>query len=53
MANMIREDEVQTVGELKKMLADISDDMPVSDCVGELLCIRVYEEEGAQFMEVA
>lgn len=52
MPTLIREFEVETVGELKQALSVIPDNMPVSDAVGELLCIRIYEDEGAQFMEV-
>lgn len=53
MANFIIDMEVETVGELKAALADLPNDMPVSDSVGELLCLRIFEEEGAKFMEVA
>ena len=53
MGDLICEKEVETVGELKQLLATLSDDMPVFDSVGELLCIRIFEEEGAQTMEVA
>ena len=53
MGKLIREMEVETVGELKAVLSVLSDSMPVSDAVGELLCLRIYEEDGVQFMEVA
>lgn len=53
MAGLIKEVEVETVCELKTALYMLPDDMPVSDAVGELLCIRIYEDEDKQFMEVA
>lgn len=53
MGELIKELEPTNVGELKALLADLPDDMPVSDCVGELLCLRIYELEGIKFMEVA
>lgn len=50
---LIREIEVETVGELRKALATYPDDMLVGDSVGELLMLRVYRC-GSQFqMEVA
>ena len=53
MATLLREMEVETVFGLKAVLANLPDDMPVTDAVGELLCLRIYEEEGSKFMEVA
>ena len=53
MARFICEMEVETVGELKTLLATLADDMPVTDAVGELLLLRIYEEENKQFLEVA
>jgi hypothetical protein len=52
MGKLIREMEVETVGELKAVLSVLPDDMEVSDAVGELLCIRIYEEDGKKFMEI-
>ena len=52
MAQFICEMEVETVGELKALLDTLSNDMPVSDALGELLCLRIYEKDGAQFMEI-
>lgn len=53
MGDLICEKEVETVGELKMLLATLPDDMPVTDSVGELLCLRIYEMEGVQSLEVA
>lgn len=53
MSKLITELEVETVGELLIALATLPVEMPVSDAVGELLCLRVYEDEGKQFLEVA
>lgn len=53
MGDLLREVEVETVGELKAFLASIPDSMPVSDAVGELLCMRIYQQDGVQFMEMA
>jgi len=53
MGELIKELEPRTVGELKVAIALLPDDMPVSDCVGELLCLRIYEQDGEKFMEVA
>jgi hypothetical protein len=53
MGELIKEMEVCTVGELKTALYMLPDDMPVSDSVGELLCLRIYEQDQVQFLEVA
>ena len=53
MANLIKEVEVETVGELRRALTTCPDEMPVTDAVGELLIIRFYEGEGEKFLEVA
>lgn len=53
MARLITEIEVETVEELLMALATLPVEMPVSDAVGELLCLRVYEDEGKRFLEVA
>lgn len=54
-AKFVRDMELETVGELKAALADLPDDMPVSDSLGELLCLRIYEDDDTdqRFMEVA
>lgn len=53
MGKLISEKEVETVFELKQVLATLPDDMPVTDSVGELLCLRIYEEDNIQTLEVA
>lgn len=53
MANLIKEIEVETVGELRRALTTCPDEMPVTDAVGELLCLRFYEEDANKFVEVA
>lgn len=53
MANLIREIEVETVGELRRALTTCPDEMPVTDAVGELLCLRIYEEAANKWLEVA
>lgn len=53
MANLIKEVEVETVGELRRALTTCPDEMPVTDAVGELLIIRFYEDKGEKFLEVA
>lgn len=53
MGELIKEFEVQTVGELKTALYMLPDNMPVTDAVGELLCLRIYEQDDVKFMEVA
>jgi len=52
---LLREFEPETVGELKEVLEQFPDDMPITDYVGELLCIRSYkdDETGDLFLEVA
>ncbi len=45
MVRLITEYEPQTVEELKAILGNLPDDMPVSDALGELLCIRVIEDD--------
>lgn len=52
MAKLIREIEVETVGDLRRALATCPDDMEVADAVGELLCLRFYEIQGKQVLEV-
>lgn len=52
MAKLIREIEVETVGDLRRALATCPDDMEVNDAVGELLCLRFYEIQGKQVLEV-
>jgi len=54
-AKFVRNMDIQTVGELKAAMADLPDDLPVYDSLGELLCLRIYEDDGTgeQFMEVA
>lgn len=52
MVTLIDEKEIATVGELKVALYMLPDDMPVSDSVGELLCLRIYELDDVRFMEV-
>lgn len=41
----INEWEPTTVGELKATLADLHDDMPITDGVGEVLLIWRFENE--------
>ena len=53
MGRMISEKEVQTVFELKQVLSVLPDDMPVTDAVGELLLLRIYEEDNVQTLEVS
>lgn len=53
MANLIKEIEVDTVGELRLALATSPDNMSVYDAVGELLILRFYEDDGEKFLEVA
>lgn len=53
MIELIREIEVTNVAELKAAIAELPDEMEVSDSVGELLCLRVFERGEEQFMEVA
>ncbi|NVO00928.1 MAG: hypothetical protein HXX17_16555 [Geobacteraceae bacterium] len=53
MGDLISEFEVETVGELRKHLASLPYEMPVTDAVGELLCIRIYDIDGVATMEVA
>lgn len=53
MARFISDINVETVGDLKAYLSVLPDDMRVSDSVGELLCVRMYEEENEKFLEVA
>lgn len=47
MACIVAEYEPQTVRELKAVLSNLPDDMPVSDALGELLCIRVFEDDAS------
>lgn len=53
MQKPILEMNVETVRELMSLLSVVSPDMPVSDSVGELLCVRVFERDGEKVMEVA
>lgn len=55
MATMTKEVEVETVGELRRALTTCPDEMPVTDAVGELLCLRFYvdESEAGPWVEVA
>ncbi len=53
MLKLIKEIEVETVGKLRLALATCPDNMPVTDAVGELLCLRFYEEDANEFIEVA
>lgn len=52
MGDLLQEIEVETVGELQAFLATLPADMPVTDAVGELLCIRVYDIDGIKTVEV-
>lgn len=52
-ASLIKEVEVDTVGELRLALATCPDEMPVTDAVGEPLILRFYEDEGEKFLEAA
>ena len=53
MAIMMKEVDVSTIGELKAFLKDLPDEMEVFDAVGELLCVRIFEDVGMKFVEVA
>lgn len=53
MAIMMKEVDVSTVAELKAFLKDLPDETEVFDAVGELLCVRLFEDVGMQFLEVA
>ena len=53
MTRLLKEVEVETVGELRKALATCPDAMEVTDAVGELLILRFYEDKGQKFLEVA
>ena len=53
MGRMISEKEVSTVFELKQVLSVLPDSMPVTDAVGELLLLRIYEVDNIQTLEVA
>lgn len=48
MARFVAEYEPQTVAELQAILANLPGDMPVSDALGELLCIRVFEDDDSK-----
>jgi hypothetical protein len=55
LREMINEVEVETVGKLRRVLSVCPDDMPVTDAVGELLCLRFYQNDdgdGAKWLEV-
>jgi hypothetical protein len=43
---------VKDVGELRSLLSVVQPEMRVSDANGTLLRVRVYENDGEQFMEV-
>lgn len=53
MAKLIKEVEVDTVGDLRRALATCPDEMPVTDAVGELLILRFYEEDANKWVEAA
>jgi hypothetical protein len=53
MPELVKEIEVETVGELRKALATYPDCMPVYDAVGELLLLRVYRQGNQLQLEVA
>lgn len=53
MARFITDYSIETVADLRRAIADKPDDMEVCDGVGELACVRVYEDEnGRSFLEV-
>lgn len=52
MAKLINEIEVETMGELRQAMASLPDDFPIYDGVGELLCIRIFEEGTDKWAEV-
>lgn len=52
MGQLIREMEPINVAELKRALADLPDDMPVTDAIGECLLLRIYDIEGITTLEV-
>ncbi len=45
MGRFLFEYEPQTVDELRKVLVNLPSEMPVTDAIGDLLCIRIYEDE--------
>ena len=53
MPTLVCDQNVETVGELRMLLDILPDTMPIYDAVGELLCVRVYEESGERFLEMA
>ena len=53
MATMTKEIEVETVGGLRRALTMCPDNMPVYDAVGELLILRIYEEDANGWVEAA
>lgn len=51
----IREiDGIETVGALREVLLDLPEDMPITDGVGELILLTVFEDKdtGAQYAEI-
>lgn len=52
-SSLTKEVEVATVGELRQELANCPDSMPVTDAVGELLCLRFYDEGANKWVEAA
>lgn len=51
----IREiDGIETVGALREALLSLPEDMPITDGVGELILLTVFEEKdtGAQYAEI-
>ena len=52
MGRLINEYDVETVAQLKAALANLPDDMPVSDLTGDWLCLRVYDHGTETVLEV-
>ncbi len=52
MARLIAEYEPNTVAELKTILATLPGLMPITDSLGEMLCVQIFEDEsGDQTLE--
>lgn len=47
-------DGIETVGALREALLDLSEDMAITDGVGELILLTVYEDRdtGLQYVEI-
>lgn len=52
MSRCLLDMPVKDVGELMALLSVVNPEIRVSDVNGALLRVRVYEDEGEQYMEV-